>query len=375
MTMNRPKILIVDDVEENLILLTFALKPFDVDVVRAANGMEAEAACNSDEFLLIVLDVHMPGRSGIETATVIRSETQNLRTPIIFLTADTTASDLPRSAYQTGAVDVMYKPLEAARLRAKVQVFLDLHLERLKVVGLMANLEASQAELVAQEKYQAVASLIGSLSHQFNNQLCIAEGHASALLETSDAAQTASLNKIASAISACTSLLDTMQNFVGINQSEESETLEASEILRDFAKALEVIVSGNAQLAIDIDPRLSELRLRVQPLRKILLSVAQFIRSEIQQSTKEVLEIEVHALALTNELIVNLRCRGLMLDDSVVSAVNDFFGSGNVLAQQQGLGLAAAKSMVQELSGTLTVDPEGGVVDINMHFPLVNIAL
>jgi CheY-like chemotaxis protein len=373
--MNRPKILIVDDVEENLILLTFALKPFDVDVVRATNGLEAEAACSVDEFVLVILDVHMPGRSGIETAEVIRSETRNLRTPIIFLTADTTASDLPRSAYQTGAVDVMYKPLEAARLRAKVQVFLDLYLEQAKVVALMENLEASQAELVSQEKYQAVASLIGSLSHQFNNQLCIAEGHASALMEASDATQAVSLAKISSAISVCTDLLDTMQTFVGINQVDEADARGAIDILRDFSRALEVIVSGNASLHVDIDPELTELTLRVQPLRKILLSVAQFIRGQVKPEGREALEIEVHAVSMTTDLVVNLRCRGLMLDAAVVSVVDDFFGSDNVLAQQQGLELAAAKSMVQELSGVLSIHLEEGVVDLKMQFPLMRIAV
>ena len=373
--MNRPKVLIVDDVEENLILLTFALKPFDVDVVRATNGLEAEDACSRDEFVLIILDVHMPGRNGIESAEVIRSETQNLRTPIIFLTADTTASDLPRSAYQTGAVDVMYKPLEAARLRAKVQVFLDLYLERAKVVDLMENLEASQAELVVQEKYQAVASLIGSLSHQFNNQLCIAEGHASALMEVSDAAHTASLSKITSAISTCTDLLDTMQTFVGINQFDDSDVLGASEILRDFSKALEAIVGGDAQVQVEIDPRLSELALRVQPLKKILLSVAQFVRGEVKSEVRETLGIEIHAVSTTTDLVVNLRCRGLMLDAAVAAVVDDFFGSDNVLAQQQGLGLAAAKSMAQELSGTLSLDSEGGVLEIKMQFPFARIAV
>ena len=68
--MNRPKVLIVDDVEENLILLAFALKAFDVDVVKAHDGFEAETLCTEHEFLLIVLDVHMPGRTGIEAAGV-----------------------------------------------------------------------------------------------------------------------------------------------------------------------------------------------------------------------------------------------------------------------------------------------------------------
>ena len=370
--MNRPKVLIVDDVEENLILLAFALKAFDVDIVKAHNGFEAETLCTEHEFLLIVLDVHMPGRTGIEAAEAIRAETRNGLTPIIFLTADTTASEIPRSAYSIGAVDVMYKPLEAARLRAKVQVFLDLYLERMKVVELMARLEASQAQLIAQEKYQAVSSLIGSMSHNFNNQLCIAEGHATALLEDCDAASSGSLVKIVSAIGACTELLEKMQSFTGMNQETTSELETADRLIMDFVKALGVVMPAGTELSRDISVGVNELKIAPQVLRKIFLSIAQFMAEQLGSSAASP-AVDVFGLSADGALLVNVRCQGVTIEPMVQAAVMDFFSSNDVVAQQQGIGLAAAKTMTQELGGLFTLDGRPEFFEIHLRLPWVSL--
>jgi CheY-like chemotaxis protein len=367
--MNRPKVLIVDDVEENLILLAFALKAFDVDVVKAHDGFEAETLCTEHEFLLIILDVHMPGRTGIEAAGVIRAETRNGMTPIIFLTADTTASEIPRSAYSIGAVDVMFKPLEAARLRAKVQVFLDLYLARMKVEGLMERLEASQAQLIAQEKYQAVSSLIGSMSHNFNNQLCIAEGYATALLEDADAATSGPLVKIVAAVGACTELLEKMQSFTGVNQVTSSELAAADRLILDFVKALDVVTPEGTELSTDIGVGVNELELAPQVLRKIFLSIAQFLAEQIG-SRAALAAVDVFGLAADGALLVNIRCRGVTIEPTVQAAVMDFFSSNDVVAQQQSIGLAAAKTMTQDLDGLLTLEAAPDSFEVHLRIPL-----
>ncbi len=367
--MNRPKVLIVDDVEENLILLAFALKAFDVDIVKAHDGFEAETLCTEHEFLLIVLDVHMPGRTGIEAAEAIRTETRNGLTPIIFLTADTTASEIPRSAYSIGAVDVMYKPLEAARLRAKVQVFLDLYLERMKVEALMERLKTSQAQLIAQEKYQAVSSLIGSMSHNFNNQLCIAEGYATALLEEADASKSGQLVKIVNAIGACTELLEKMQSFTGVNQVTTSELETADCLILDFVKALEVVVPTGTELLTDIGAGVNELEVAPQVIRKILLSIAQFLAEQLASNATHS-RVDVFGLAADGALVVNIRCRGVTIEPAVQAAVTDFFGSNDVVAQQQSIGVAAAKTMTQDLGGMLTLEAAPGSFEVHLRIPL-----
>ena len=214
------KILIVDDLVENLLLLEFALKPFEIEIVKATNADEAEQACFHDQFLMLILDVHMPGKNGIDLAKDIRVKGLNQLTPIVFLTADNVTPDLSKAGYQMGAVDFLFKPLDTVQLRAKVRVFLDLYQERMKVIELMRVLEQSQAQMVAQEKYRAVAALTAGLSHNLNNKLFVVSGFANSLLDVVGDEQKPALDKILSSVSACTTLLEQMQVFTGIDRHD-----------------------------------------------------------------------------------------------------------------------------------------------------------
>jgi len=374
--MSLPKVLIVDDVEENLILLAFALKAFDLELVKARDGFEAEQRCREESFLLIIMDVHMPGRSGLLAAQTIREETPNNLTPIIFLTADTVANELPRSAYSVGAVDVMYKPLEAARLRSKVQVFLDLYLERMKVIELMDKVAQSQTQLVAQEKAEAVGFLVGSLSHHFNNQLCVAEGHASVLMEQADIEQQKSLEKIMTAIDACTKLLDTMQSFTGINNRAEEvdkEQVSVLSMLTDFKGALQAILPDDAQLTLEIAEDAAQQGLLKEAARSILLPVAQFCAEQVASQESACVVRIVAALEAKACLQVQIQVQGegIILTEDIINAVQDVFGSEDVLVRQQSLGLAAAKNVAEERSGRLDITRQSEGFDINMAWPML----
>jgi CheY-like chemotaxis protein len=374
--MSLPKVLIVDDVEENLILLAFALKAFDLELVKARDGFEAEQRCREESFLLIIMDVHMPGRSGLLAAQTIREETPNKLTPIIFLTADTVANELPRSAYSVGAVDVMYKPLEATRLRSKVQVFLDLYLERIKVIELMEKVAQSQTQLVAQEKAQAVGFLVGSLSHHFNNQLCVAEGHASVLMEQADIEQQESLEKIMTAIDACTKLLDTMQSFTGINNRAEEvdkEQVSVLSMLTDFKGALQAILPDDAQLTLEIAEDAAQRGLLKEAARGILLPVAQFCAEQVASRESACVVRIVAALEAKACLQVQIQVQGegIILTEDIINAVQDVFGSEDVLVRQQSLGLAAAKNVAEERSGRLDITRQSEGFDINMAWPML----
>jgi PAS domain S-box-containing protein len=125
---NRVNILLVDDEPANLLVLKTLMADLDVNLVTAASGEEALKQVLLAEFAVILLDVLMPTLSGFDTARMIRSRPQSSRTPIIFVTA---APDAPgfamEDAYALGAVDYLQKPVNPTVLRAKVNVFIDLH--------------------------------------------------------------------------------------------------------------------------------------------------------------------------------------------------------------------------------------------------------
>lgn len=120
------RILLVDDRPENLLALEAILSVFDHEVVRASSGDEALKALLTDDFAVILLDAHMPGMDGFETAEHIKRRERTRHVPILFLTAVDYDPHLAFRGYQAGAVDYISKPFDPWVLRSKVSVFVDL---------------------------------------------------------------------------------------------------------------------------------------------------------------------------------------------------------------------------------------------------------
>lgn len=126
-----PKVLIVDDQPANVLALTGVLGNFGQELVVASNGYEALKALLQDEdFAVILMDIQMPGMDGFETAAHIKRRSRTRDIPIIFLTAMEGGPDLSFRGYAAGGVDYISKPFDPWALRAKVNVFTDLFLER-----------------------------------------------------------------------------------------------------------------------------------------------------------------------------------------------------------------------------------------------------
>ena len=127
----RPKILVVDDQQNNLLAMEAVLATLDQELVTATSGQEAlKALLDHDDFAVILLDVQMPEMDGSETAAHIKRRPRNRDVPIIFLTAMGGDPEHTSRGYAAGAVDYMAKPIDPWALRAKVSVFTEYFLER-----------------------------------------------------------------------------------------------------------------------------------------------------------------------------------------------------------------------------------------------------
>src|SRR3954469_16637754 len=123
------RILIVDDDERNAFAAVQALEELGHELVVARSGEEALRRLLTEDFALILLDLHMPGMDGYETAALIRSRKRTLHTPIVFLTAIFRDEAHVFQAYSAGAVDVVFKPVDPFILKSKVTVLVDLYLK------------------------------------------------------------------------------------------------------------------------------------------------------------------------------------------------------------------------------------------------------
>jgi signal transduction histidine kinase/CheY-like chemotaxis protein len=121
----RMKILLVDDIPENLVSLEATLSGLGQELVMASSGREALRHVLNDDFAAILLDVRMPDMDGFETAELIRSRPRSREIPILFLTGYRNEEHLFRG-YDLGAVDFLFKPIVPEVLRSKVAVFVEL---------------------------------------------------------------------------------------------------------------------------------------------------------------------------------------------------------------------------------------------------------
>lgn len=156
------KVLVVDDVQENLMIVSDILE--DVcQVCSTADGMQAVAQAAKESPDLILLDVILPGMEGFSVCQALKANPDTSSIPVIFLTA-LSDSDDKLAGFAAGGVDYITKPFQAAELRARVQTHLRL-------------------SLLEHEQREHISYLSSALEHTEENHLFFAEHTADILLQ------------------------------------------------------------------------------------------------------------------------------------------------------------------------------------------------
>ncbi len=148
-SLHTTNILIVDDLPENLLALSKIIEQDDRVVYQASNGEQALSLLLEHDFALAILDVMMPGMDGFELAELMRGTERTRNVPIVFVSAAGQELNHAFKGYETGAVDFLYKPLDIAAVKSKVNVFVALCQQRNEVKRQVEALEESRRELRA----------------------------------------------------------------------------------------------------------------------------------------------------------------------------------------------------------------------------------
>lgn len=160
---DRVKILIVDDLKENHLVMESVLNDPELDIMKAMSGEEALSLCLEHDFAVIFMDVQMPGMDGFETAELLRSIEKTKLIPIIFVTAISKEQKSIFKGYEVGAIDYLPKPIDPIILRSKARVFKELYQQRLIIEKQVVELEERLEEL---SKVQLEKDHLESLSMQ-----------------------------------------------------------------------------------------------------------------------------------------------------------------------------------------------------------------
>lgn len=252
------KCLLVDDREDNLLVLTALLEQDGVEFLTARSGLEALELLLANDVALALLDVHMPDMDGFELAELMRGSERTRHVPLIFVTAG--AHDHMRQfrGYDHGAVDFLYKPIEAHVLRSKAGVFFQLHRQQRQ---LARELHARTETLRMNELF------VAALGHDLRNPLNAIVASAQYLsFASTDASATAAAGRIVSSGLRMSRMIKDMLDLArarlagGIDVSRATADLgdiveKVAEELRSVAgdKRIEVAAEGDLRGEWDAD--------------------------------------------------------------------------------------------------------------------------
>ncbi len=371
----KPKILIVDDLIENLIALEKLLEDFDVEFVRAFSGNEGLIQSLKHDYALALVDVQMPGMDGFEMVSIMHENKKTKHIPVIFLSAIYRKSMHIVRGIESGAVDFILKPINDDVLRGKVKIFLELYEQKLEREKLIQQLEVTRERLEvekakAENATRAKSLFLASMSHEIRTPLNGIVGMIDILKYTKDPEKLDEYLEIIE-ISA-DSLLNIINDILDFSKIESNQieletiTFNVRNEMKNVIKLMSLSASAKGlelslQITDDVPELVSGDSVRFKQIIVNLISNAiKFTEHgsvEVSLSLKESMQKTVTLLCKVNDTGIGIDDEGKKrlfkeFSQSEKSTTRKFGGTG--------LGLAISKKLTNLMNGEIGVNSAPG---------------
>ncbi|MGQ7871202.1 response regulator [Sunxiuqinia sp. sy24] len=371
----KPKILIVDDLVENLISLEAVLEDFDIELFRAFSGEEALKLSIKEEFALVILDVQMPGMNGYETLEMMRQRKKTKYLPVIFVSAIHQSDLHIIKGIETGAVDFIPKPIIPDILKGKVRVFLDLYLQRAKLDYLLAEMEQANLNLKiakdkAEEATRTKSMFLANMSHEIRTPLNGVIG-ISKLLQKSELTddQKELLNIVTNSGENLLMIINDILDFSKIESGQiQFETIDfkLQELVENVFqlmkfKAIEKGIKFNYSIAEDVPEFLCGDPLRINQILMNLVNNA--IKFTHQGKVEIHIELVDRHESMTRVLFRVIDTGIGISEEGKLMLFKEFSQSETSITRKYGgtgLGLAISQNLVCLMNGEINVNSEIG---------------
>lgn len=371
------KLLIVDDLPENLLALEALIKREDREVHKALSADQALSLLLQHEFALAILDVQMPGMNGFELAELMRGTEKTKNIPIVFVSAAGREMNYAFKGYESGAVDFLHKPLDIHAVKSKVNVFVDLYRQRSAIKlqvealersrreqqALLEQLQATQGELeqavrmrddfmsiVAHELRTPLNGLI--LETQLRKMHLARDNAAAFTLDKMQAMVDRDERQIKSLIRLIEDMLDVSRIRTGklsIRTSRFDLVKLVGDLLHNFAaqvEAAEASVSFTGDLSVEGDWD----EFRIEQV------VSNLLTNALRYGGKSLVEVRVYAR--DEQAFIEVQDRGIGISEENQQRIFQQFErvSAKTVVAGLGLGLFISEQIVVAHGGSISVE-------------------
>ncbi|HLC18999.1 MAG TPA: response regulator [Thermodesulfobacteriota bacterium] len=347
----KPRILIVDDDEKNVILLTVKMEKEGYEVEKATNGLDAldkVSSCHPD---LILMDVMMPKMDGYEALRRLKSKEETRYIPVIMLTGLGEIEDKV-TGFEVGAEDYIVKPFSLREVSARVKALL--------------RMRALQAKLRDTEKMAALGGMVDGIAHEVRNPLTAMGGMARRLYDHETDPQH---KKYAQGIIKSVERLERMMQRIDEYKSILVSRLargDINKVITDTIEDVKDLFDGkDIEIKTALMPEPPPVRMDYGNMKIALFNILQNSVDAIEKKG----EIKVETLPYMDDtIVVRITDNGVGIEEEDLRQIFSPFQTSK--PQGAGLGLTITYRIILDHGGDISVHSrkgEGTVVTIKLH--------
>ncbi len=352
-------VLVVDDEALNRDLLGRRLTQQGFRVVMAGSGQDALAALEAQPCDIVLLDVMMPGMSGLDVLTAIRRSAAWRELPVIMVTAKNESRDVVE-ALDLGADDYVTKPLDVPVALARVRAQL-------------ARVAAERAALALQrhgdlqhaQKLSAVGQLAGGVAHDFNNLLTAIYGYGEFLRDDlpRDDKRQDDVEHILKAAQTAAALTRQLLSFSRRHPAAPQIT-DLGAVAAAMAGLLRRVIGEQIELSVTRPERLWPVLGDAGQLDQVIMNLVVNACDAMPRGGRLWLQVEnapSGAGPRPGDFVrLTVRDSGAGMDAATLARACEPFFTTKAPGRGTGLGLAMVRQIVERMGGTLAITSTPG---------------
>jgi two-component system cell cycle sensor histidine kinase/response regulator CckA len=392
LTNSTDKVLIVNDVPDQLQLMTIMMERAGYTVSNARDGVEAFEIAWQLKPILIISDVCMPGVDGIELTRRIRSSAKLSDTPVLLISSLRGTDPDAIEGLKAGADDYVEAHIDPMRLIAKVARLVERgraeealkSSEQEKAEALQA-LRKSEAQLLLAQKLEAVGRLAGGIAHDFNNLLTVIKGYSQLALRRlhEDDSLRSQIEQIVKASERAAALVSQLLAF-SRKQVMQPRVLDLNDIVADLESMFRRLIGEDIELRASLQADLAAVRADPSQIEQVIMNLVINARDAMPAGGKLTIETantyldetyaEQHfSVTAGDYVMLAVSDTGVGMDEETRQHIFEPFFTTKDTGRGTGLGLSTVYGIVKQSGGNIWVYSEvGGGTTFKIYLPRVN---
>ena len=350
-------VLIVDDDVQISYHIESILKKCDADCVALMEPLHLFENLDYEVPDLILLDVMMPGISGVTLLQQLQAHPTYNSIPVVMITGESDR-ELMADCFDNGASDFIRKPIDEHELKARVKSIFRIQDYQQSLENEIQERKRTEAKLVQSAKMASLGRIGAGIAHELNTPLAVIKLSAFEMLDDWEDQHLDEfpeiLKRIDRQVDKAAKVTEHLITFSGDMKPEQFNRISPEVLTEKFLGLVrESMKIVDTQLEVDVDKYLPEVEGSLLLLEQALLSLVHNSIHAMEKS--DVRKISLKVFRKDDNIVWELSDTGCGIPDQFKENIFDPFFTTKEVGKGCGLGLSSSYGIVEDHKGQLTL--------------------